>query len=617
MAQSSGGIGRFLKGIWRLVDTARRLFFNIVFIAIAVLVVVALLHDGTPRMPASGALVVAPAGVLVDQRTYVDPLTGLVGGGSLGAETVLSELVRTIDTAAFDDRIRLIVLQLDAMEHAGLSKLQELAQALQRFRQQGKQVIAVGDSYSQDQYWLAAHADQVFLNPMGAVQLQGYGVFTHYFKEALDRLAVRLHVFRVGTYKSAVEPFLRNDMSAAAARNNLRWLNALWDQYKAGVAAQRGITATQLGDYAANIDRHLAAHGGDQAELALAWGLVDELKTRQEMNAWLVGEVGADADGLFASVHHEDYLAATEGLLERVALPQVGVIVASGMILDGEQQPGQIGGDTLAQTIRAARADDDIRAVVLRIDSEGGSAFASEIIRQELVALKAAGKPLVVSMGSVAASGGYWIAVNADHILATPATLTGSIGIFGILPSFEQTLQRLGIHTDGVGTTPMAGATRLDRALPAPAARAIQSAIDHGYDRFVTLVASGRDLPVERVEAVAEGQIWAGSEAVELGLADTHGTLTDAIALAGRLAHLEQFRSIVVEPPISPRDLLFKELFGAAASALQRNTAWWPAALFSGAAPTVQLLGALGVPQLRAWNDPMGAYTYCLSCARP
>lgn len=607
-------MSRLLRGIWRTIDRVRRLILNALFLVVLAVIIGLLVQDRTPGVPDGGALVVAPTGALVDQRAYVDPLAALARGGALAEETLLSDLVQAIELAARDDRIRLLVLQLDGLTQSGLSKAQELGQAISRFRASGKPVVAVGDSFSQDQYWIAAQADRIFLNPMGAVLLEGYGIFNHYLRDALDRLAVRFHVFRVGTHKAAVEPLLRNDMSDEAAANNRRWLGELWDQYRAGVIERRSLPLAALDDYVLNIDRKLAAQGGNTAQTALASGLVDELKSRREVQQWLIAQVGADADGAFRGILAEDYLRASRHLLSPSDKPRVGVIVASGMILDGEQQAGVVGGDSLASLIEQARLDDEIKAVVLRVDSEGGSAFASEIIRQELLALKAGGKPLVVSMGSVAASGGYWIAANADRILATPATITGSIGIFGVLPSINETLARWGIYSDGVGTTPLAGSLRIDRPLEPAAARAIQASIEHGYQQFVGLVADGRGLPVARVENLAQGRIWAGSEAVGLGLVDQLGTLSDAIAVAARLAGLERYHPEIIEPPLAPGELLLRELSGSVAVWIGQRRA---DTLLAQAQqhPVLSMVGRW-LDDLVRWNDPNARYVYCFACAR-
>ena len=597
--------------LWRALNGLRRLVLNLVFLLLLIVVVAGLIGEEGPAVPAGSALILSPSGVLVDQISYVDPFANVVAGSDMPAETLLSDLVKAIDTAATDARIRMIVLQTDALQYSGISKTQELAAALQRFRDQKKSVIAVGDSFNQDQYLLAAQADRVFMNPMGQVMLQGFGVYSTYFKEALDKLAVNVHIFRVGTYKSAVEPFMRDDMSDEVKQNHLTWLGTLWRQYAQSIAARRGVTPEKIDDYINRIDQIYAAEGGDSGKAALTWQLVDALKTRIEINDWLIEQVGADENGDFRGVDFHDYLASTHHLRVGGRRELVGVIVASGMILDGEQRAGQVGGDTLAGLIRQAREDEQIKAVVLRVDSEGGSAFASEIIRQELLALQRSGKPVVVSMGSVAASGGYWIAAGADEVWATPGTITGSIGIFGAFPTFEQSLGKLGIHTDGIGTTPMAGALRLDRPLDPVSARAIQSNIDNGYRQFLQVVASGRDLEIAAVDKLAQGQVWSGGDAAEVGLVDELGGLTDAIASAAKRAELGAFDVEWIEQPLSMPEAFVQRLSGAIAPS-SSSMSWYSAA--SVWTPLRPLLAEL--KRFAAFNDPKATYVYCLTCAR-
>ncbi len=613
--QRPGLIRRSFKALWAALDWLRRGVLNLLFLALLVVILVGIFSKEGAVVPSGGALIINPAGQLVDQISYVDPFGKLFSGNDGPAETLLSDLIKAVDTAADDSRIKMIVLQTDGLEHGGLSKMEEFASALQRFRDHGKTVVAVGDSFNQDQYWLAAQADKVFMNPMGQVLLQGYGVYTNYFKEALDKLQVTMHIFRVGTYKSAVEPFMRDDMSAEVKENHIKWLTALWQQYKNGVTLHRGIASDKLDDYVNKIDEVFAAQGGDTGKAALALHLVDALKSREEANDYLVGQVGADSDGFFRGIDFRDYLAANKHLLTaRSSSDKVGIIVASGMILDGEQRAGQIGGDTLAGLIRQARLDNHVKALVLRIDSGGGSAFASEIIREELLSFQATGKPLVVSMGSVAASGGYWIAAGADEVWATPATITGSIGIFGAFPTVENSLAKLGVHTDGIGTTALAGAMRIDRPLDPVVGRALQSGIDSGYQRFLGVVAKGRSMQVEQVDKIAQGQVWAGSDAKRIGLIDQLGGLNDAIKSAASKAKLTSLDSEVIEPTLTAPQLLLQRMSGEAAALLPRSNA--AAHLFGAASvwtPFKPLLAQL--QELALWNDPKATYLFCDGCA--
>jgi protease-4 len=602
----------FLFG-WRLLNNLRRLILNLIFLLLLIVVVVGIFSEEGPAVPDASALIVNPSGALVDQISYSDPFGKLLSGNDEPAETLLSDVIKAIDVAATDKRIKLIVLQTDALEHAGISKTEELSAALKRFREQKKTVIAVGDSFNQDQYLLAAQADQILMNPMGEVLLQGFGVYTNYFKEALDKLQVSVHVFRVGAFKSAVEPFMRDDMSNEVKENHLTWLNTLWRHYKTDVATRRRIEPGKIDDYVNKVDEVFAAENGDTGKAALNWHLIDGLKTRDEINDLLVEQVGADKNGDFRGIEFRDYLAADKHLSVGSHGDVVGIIVASGVILDGEQRAGQVGGDTLAGLIRQARDDDRVKAVVLRVDSEGGSAFASEIIRQELISLQQAGKPIVVSMGSIAASGGYWIAAGADEVWATPGTITGSIGIFGAFPTVEKSLGKLGIHTDGVGTTTMAGAMRIDRPLDAITARAIQSNIDNGYRHFLQVVATGRELDIGAVDKIAQGRVWSGSDAVKVGLVDKLGGLNDAVAAAAARAQLKQYDTEWIEQPLSFPEVFVQKLSGALSDLRPAASVHWygAASIWS---PLRPLLAQ--AQRLAMFNDPKATYVYCVACAR-
>lgn len=596
----------FWRSLWRWIDGTRRAILNLLFVLVLVMIIAVALQEKKPAVPDSGALVVAPAGILTDQLSYVDPVTAWLSGEQHPSETLLSDAVESIDRAAGDPRISMMVLQLRDLYGGGLSKMQELAEALQRFRAQGKPIVAVGDLYTQDQYFLAAHADEILLNPMGAVLLEGYGVYRNYFRQALEKLAIDVNVFRVGEFKSAVEPFTRDDMSESARNANRAWLDDLWQQYRTAVAEQRQLTPEAVADYVDHYAEKLAADSGDAARAAMQAGLVDRLLSRPAVNDYLRQRAGAAEDGGFSGIDFRDYLAMTQPVVKTA--PVVGEITASGMIVDGEQPPGTVGGDSLAALLRQARLDNNVKALVLRIDSGGGSAYASEVIRQELLALKRSGKPVVVSMGAVAASGGYWIAADADQIWATPATLTGSIGIFGALPTFDRSLQKLGVTTDGVATTALAGAFRLDRPLSESARAIIQQELERGYHRFIDLVAEGRRMPSERVESVAQGRVWSGVAARDIGLVDHLGGLLKARRAAAELAGLDNWRIQPIELPMSPQELLLRKLSGAL-------TYFAP----SVSAPEQRFFA--GYRQVRkelsTLTDPRGFYLWCNSCIAP
>jgi len=402
-------------------------------------------------------------------------------------------------------------------------------------------VIAYGDYFEQGQYYLAAHADEIYLDPMGAALVFGYANYGLFLKDALDKLSVDVNIFRVGQYKSAVETYSRNDMSPAEREESLVWLNTIWNTYKADVAKARGFEPARLQAYADEAADALRRADGDLAKMALDAGLVTSLKGRFAVEERLAQITGDDEDKhSYVGVNFDSYLAnidSQKALAKRPA-DKVAVIVASGEIVPGEQPPGMVGSDTLAAQLREARFDDAVKAVVLRIDSPGGSVFASEVIRREVQELRNAGKPVVASMSSLAASGGYYIAMDADRIVASPATLTGSIGIFAIFPTFQRSLERLGVHTDGVGTTALSGEFRIDRPMGDVTKDLLQQSLEHGYRDFIGRVAKGRKMSVEAVDAVAQGRVWAGADAKRNGLVDELGGYHQAIEAAAKLAKL-------------------------------------------------------------------------------
>jgi len=615
--QEHGAIRRGFAALMRGISWLRLVLVNVVFISLLAVGFILLSGNTIPTIPDEGALLLDIDGQLVDQLTYADPVAIVLGVGNSGpAETLLQDVIDAINFAAEDQRITILVLQLDKLTRGGISKLQEIAPALEQFRAAGKKIIAIADNYNQDQYWLAAQADEVYVNPFGGVALQGYTVYRNYYKSALDRLKINVHVFRVGEFKSAMEPFMRDDMSAAARASNLLWLQGLWDEYAAGLSARRGVSRQDIDRYVEQYPDLLADSDGDNAATALAQGLVDGIKSRDQMASYLRGQVGAvDDNGDYARVGFRQYLwLKSIEVAPLQDLPAVGVITAKGNIVDGDQAPGSIGGDSLAQLIIDAREDSSVKSLVLRIDSGGGSVFASEIIRRELELFKGSGKPLVVSMGSMAASGGYWIAALADEIWATPTTLTGSIGIFGAIPTFDQSLSSLGISSDGVATH-AAGSPRIDRPLPIAAGRTLQASIEFGYRRFINIVANGRNMETEEVEAIAGGRVWTGTDALKIGLVDQLGNLEQAIAAAAGMAKLDSFRVKAVEQKKTPQQQLLMELMSntLASSAVNRllDTAV-PLPLQSLISPLAD-----SVEFLSSMNDPRGTYIYCNACIAP
>ena len=551
---------RFFRFVWHLLDGVRKvLHLGLMLLLLGLVWFAASPH--IPLVPKSAALLIAPQGELVEQYSG-GPLDRVVAeaSGQEEFEVQLRDMVEAIHRAKDDARIKLIVLDLDGLTGAGIALLEEVAQALREFRTSGKQVVALGQSFDQKQYYLAAHADQVYLDPHGMILLDGFSYYGQYYRDALDKLGVTVNVFKAGKYKSAVEPFLRQDMSPEAREANQQWLGSLWSTYQAAVIKARGLTDNALTDYAEQLLPMLQATKGDFAQLAVDRHLVTELKTREEVADELRLQVGADEDEhSYSRIDMADYLDAehAEHPLENRGSRKVGIVVASGEIVDGDRTAGTVGGESMAELLRQARYDDEVKAVVLRIDSPGGSVMASEVIRREVEALKAAGKPVIASMSSTAASGGYYIAMDADEIWANPATITGSIGVFGIVPTFERSLSKLGVSTDGVGTTSISGALRMDRAMSETARQVYQLAIQHEYTQFVDLVANARNRSYDDIDLIAQGRVWAANDARQRGLVDQLGLLEDAVKAAAARAQLgDQYSEEYLDEELSWRQVL-------------------------------------------------------------
>jgi protease-4 len=544
--------GVLLRGL----DGLRKILHLLLLLVIFGFVVGAL-RTSIPRLPAKAALVVQPEGEVVDQRAG-DPLDRAIAEArGLGQdETPLRDIVDAIDAARKDARIELLALDFDSMTGAGQPTLEEFARAVTAFRKSGKKVIARGTAFSRDTYYVAAHADEIYVDPLGFVLLEGYDRYRMYFKAAFDRFGVDMNVFRVGTYKSAVEPYIRQDMSPADREESVAFLGSLWSTYVDSIARARGIDPKAvLADVAALPDQVEAANG-DTAAVALQSRLVTGIKSSLDVEARITELVGEDEDtGSYNAVDLTDYLRVVraEEKLSKKADARIGVIVASGEILDGFQPAGTIGGSSTAELIRDARRDDEIRALLLRIDSPGGSVLASEQIYREILAFRATGRPVVVSMGDMAASGGYYIAAPADEIWASPATITGSIGIFAAFPTINRALDKVGVSVDGVGTTPLSGEFRLDRPVGPGAARLLQSTINHGYEEFLERVSAGRKKSRDEVDAVAQGRVWSGRDALKLGLVDKLGGFDDAVKAAAKRASLAagQYSLDYLEPELS------------------------------------------------------------------
>lgn len=564
-----GPVATFFVGLWNVVNFARKLFLNLLFFGFLLFLVMFMIVVAGLKSSGAGAplferttLVIAPEGRLVEQYS-ADPATRALAkliNDKDADEVQLRDLVRAIDGAAKDKRIERMLLRVDGLQPSGYASLREVAAALQRFRATGKPIIAFGENLGQNQYLLAAQANEVYLDPMGGLLLEGIGRYRQYYRQALqDKLGVDVHVFRVGEFKSAVEPYVLDAASPEAKEADLFWMNDVWQRYLGDIARARKLTPQQLASGIDTLPEGIAAAGGDLARFALQQKLVDGLKTREDVENLLIerGVADEDSETGFRQVNLDGYLAHLEtqrpSALDR--RPQVAVVVAEGEITDGEQPAGRVGGESTSALLREARDDTDVKAVVLRVNSPGGGVFASEQIRREVAALKKAGKPVVVSMGDLAASGGYWISMDADRIYADPSTITGSIGIFGMIPTVPRTLEKIGVHTDGVGTTRFAGAFDITRPLDPAVGQVIQSVINKGYADFTGKVAAARNKPVEAIDEVARGRVWSGAQARERGLVDELGGMQAALddaAKRAKIAEGDGYRVRYIEQMASP-----------------------------------------------------------------
>ncbi|WP_072568229.1 signal peptide peptidase SppA [Enterobacter sp. SA187] len=607
-------IAGFFKWTWRLLNFVRELVLNLFFIFLIVVCVGIWMQVKSSNAEHSnrGALLLDIAGVVVDKPSSSSKL-GVLGRQLFGAssdrlqENSLFDIVETIRQAKEDRNITGIVMDLKNFAGADQPSMQYIGKALREFRDSGKPVYAVGDNFSQGQYYLASFANKIFLSPQGVVDLHGFATNGLYYKSLLEKLKVSTHVFRVGTYKSAVEPFIRDDMSPAAREADSRWVGELWQNYLNTIAANRQVPAQQIFPGAQAMLEGLTKVGGDTAKYALDNKLVDQLASSAEVEKALSKQFGwSDADKNYSAISYYDY--ALKKPSENG--DSVAVIFANGAIMDGEETPGNVGGDTTASQIRDARLDPKVKAIVLRVNSPGGSVSASEVIRAELAAAKAAGKPVVVSMGGMAASGGYWISTPANYIVANPSTLTGSIGIFGVINTFENSLDYVGVHTDGVATSPLADVAAT-KALPPEVQQMIQLSIESGYKRFLSIVSQSRNKTPEQIDQIAQGHVWTGQDAKANGLVDALGDFDDAVAKAAELAKLKQWHIDYYQDEPTFFDQVITSMSASVRAAMPSALqAYLPA-------PLAPVAGAVKAEsdKLAAFNDPQNRYAFCLTCA--
>ncbi|AJE56197.1 MULTISPECIES: signal peptide peptidase SppA [Enterobacteriaceae] len=608
-------IAGFFKWTWRLLNFVREMVLNLFFIFLVLVGVgiwMQVSSSDTKETAGRGALLLDISGVIVDKpdssQRFSKLSRQLLGASSDRLqENSLFDIVNTIRQAKDDRNITGIVMDLKDFAGGDQPSMQYIGKALKEFRDSGKPVYAVGENYSQGQYYLASFANKIWLSPQGVVDLHGFATNGLYYKSLLDKLKVSTHVFRVGTYKSAVEPFIRDDMSPAAREADSRWIGELWQNYLNTVAANRQIPAQQVFPGAQGLLEGLTKTGGDTAKYALENKLVDALASSAEIEKALTKEFGwSKTDKNYRAISYYDYALKTPADTG----DSIGVVFANGAIMDGEETQGNVGGDTTAAQIRDARLDPKVKAIVLRVNSPGGSVTASEVIRAELAAARAAGKPVVVSMGGMAASGGYWISTPANYIVANPSTLTGSIGIFGVITTVENSLDSIGVHTDGVSTSPLADVS-ITKALPPEAQQMMQLSIENGYKRFITLVADARHSTPEQIDKIAQGHVWTGQDAKANGLVDSLGDFDDAVAKAAELAKVKQWHLeyYVDEPTFF--DKVMDNMSGSVRAMLPDTfQAMLPAPLAS-VASTVKSES----DKLAAFNDPQNRYAFCLTCA--
>ncbi|EJJ5771919.1 signal peptide peptidase SppA [Salmonella enterica] len=608
-------IAGFFKWTWRVLNFVREMVLNLFFIFLVLVGVGIWMQIGNgsnSEQTARGALLLDISGVIVDKPSTNHRL-GALGRQLFGAssdrlqENSLFDIVNAIRQAKDDRNITGIVLDLKNFTGADQPSMRYIGKTLREFRDSGKPVFAAGENYSQGQYYLASFANKIWLSPQGQVDLHGFATNGLYYKTLLEKLKVSTHVFRVGTYKSAVEPFIRDDMSPAAREADSRWIGELWQNYLHTVSANRQISPQQLFPGAQAIIDGLTSVGGDTAKYALDHKLVDALASSADVEKALTKQFGwSKTENNYRAISYYDYSLKTPADTGGT----IAVIFANGAIMDGEETPGNVGGDTTASQIRDARLDPKVKAIVLRVNSPGGSVNASEVIRAELAAARAAGKPVVVSMGGMAASGGYWISTPANYIVASPSTLTGSIGIFGVINTVENSLSSIGVHSDGVSTSPLADIS-MTKALSPEVQQMMQLSIEYGYKRFITLVADARKRTPEQIDKIAQGHVWTGEDAKANGLVDSLGDFDDAVAKAAELAKLKQWHLDYYQDEPTVLDMVMDSMTGSVRAMLPEAIQAMLQAPLVSAANTVKAEG----DKLAAFNDPQNRYAFCLTCA--
>ena len=596
-----------IKSIWKVINLIREIFLNLVFLVIILLIFsgIALIKESQKQdmIPQYGTLVMDLEGVVVDNSLYSDEMYELqnkIYGKriNLSRENSLFDLVQKISQATSDPNINNMVLKLDNFVGADMSTLQYIGKYLDKFKAANKPIYAIGSNFNQSQYYLASYANKIYLTPLGAVNVFGLSANNLYYKTLLDNLKINTHVFRVGTYKSAIEPFIRDNMSEEARSNASRWLNLMWNNYLNDISAERRKAATQLVPPTDKMLSELKSVNGNMDQYALANGLIDEITSELDFE-------------LDVKIKHKVSIynyQLKEEVEESNKEPKIAVVFVNGTITDGASNSNIAGSQDIVKQLRDIRKNlnkNNIQAVVLRVNSPGGSVDASEAIRSELETLHRYQIPIVVSMGGMAASGGYWISTASDYIVASPNTITGSIGIFGIIPTFENSLSHIGVYNDGVSTSPLANSS-LTQSLSAEMEQFIQMNIDSGYSTFISLVAKNRKMTIEQVDQIAQGQVWLGSEASKNGLVDKLGDFDDAIDMAATLANISDYQIDWQKPEGSWFNALYSDML-----AMKTKST---AEVFFEQIPEVKQIKQ----QISIWDkfkDAQNRYVYCLNCA--
>lgn len=598
-----------MKRVWHFITALKNAIGNLFFVLIVGAVIFALFSQQSVSVPESAVMIIDPEGTIVEQERALDPVQQFLSGDSQeDPETLGRNVVEAIELAAEDDRIKAIALDLSKLSGSTMNQYDAIGKALHHFKERNKQVFAFGVGYSQSQYYLASFADQVYVDQdsmqtLGGVFLQGFGAYPIYVKSALEKLHVNMHVIKAGTYKDAAEMYQRDDMSEYSRESNQEWVDFLWDSYLSTIAEQRDIEKSSIVEYINNYDSLLENVELDPAQLAIDHGLIDKKLSRSQWREEMQ-EIAGDTGDTYQHIDYRSYLNAVRPPIPVVdpTSDKVAVIIAKGTILDGDQPSGDVGGDSVAQLIRRARNSDDIKAIVLRIDSPGGSPSASELIRTELAATQASGKPVVASMGGYAASGGYWIASTANKIFAAETSITGSIGVVATFPTFENTLKQIGVHSDGVGTTNLSGSFNSLQEINPHFKKVLESSVRRTYSKFLSLVSEGRGLTLEEADSVAQGRVWTGARALEHDLIDAIGDLDDAVKSAAVLADVSNYDVIYLEKQLTPKEQLIKELLQVSVSVLPAL----PTNFSKLIQPEISAL-------LELVREP-GVYLQCMSC---